>query len=269
MGAAVTNVAEEAFTFLDAATHAALPACHRAGARRRARQREQAVGGYRRAGGARELRARPARERRTGEGLHRAPPVHRGEEDGVVRVRPVHEALLRVWPMRCASSGKRRADPGAPHARADGRRMDSPEDKAKPDYLVTSPALLAGAAQLAERLGDDLPARCANSSTNRSKPMPGARHRKAPTTQDSAATAAGWWSRSRSPASPARSGAPPIGPSVASEQRNLAEPRCAPPLRRSTSWSATWRASSGTASGCRSISCAKPRSRPPPAGAAS
>ena len=76
-----------------------------------------------------------------------------------MRVRPVHEALLRVVPAVVAIIKENAAlirvrhtlDPMvAEWARAPAER--------KADFLATSPALIAGAAQLDERFGDDLPA---------------------------------------------------------------------------------------------------------------
>ncbi len=80
------------------------------------------------------------------------------EADGAICVRPVHEALLRVVPAAVEIIKENAALIRVRHTldpmvaewsrAADGR---------KPDFLATSPALIAGAAQLDERFGDDLP----------------------------------------------------------------------------------------------------------------
>jgi hypothetical protein len=81
------------------------------------------------------------------------------EVDGSIRVRPVHEALLRVVPAAVAVIKENAALIRVRHTLdpmvAEWTR--APADK-KPDFLVTSPALIAGAAQLDERFGADLPA---------------------------------------------------------------------------------------------------------------
>src|SRR5262249_43442574 len=79
------------------------------------------------------------------------------ETDGVARVRPVHEALLRIWP-----EAVRIIDENAALIRV--RRTLEPMTAAwssaaaaaRDGHLVTSPALLAGAAQLDERMSADL-----------------------------------------------------------------------------------------------------------------
>jgi eukaryotic-like serine/threonine-protein kinase len=81
------------------------------------------------------------------------------EVDGSVRVRPVHEALLRVVPEvvviikehAALIRVRRTLEPMA----AEWSRAAA---AVKSDFLATSPALIAGAAQLGERLGDDLSA---------------------------------------------------------------------------------------------------------------
>lgn len=81
------------------------------------------------------------------------------EMDGSVCVRPVHEALLRVVPAAVdilkenASLIRVRftLDPMV------AEWLRAPEAK-KADFLATSPALIAGAAQLDERFGEDLSA---------------------------------------------------------------------------------------------------------------
>ena len=79
--------------------------------------------------------------------------------DGSVCVRPVHEALLRVVPAAVDVLKENAAlirvrytlDPMV------AEWLHAPEAK-KADFLATSPALVAGAAQLGERLGEDIPA---------------------------------------------------------------------------------------------------------------
>jgi hypothetical protein len=79
--------------------------------------------------------------------------------DGSVCVRPVHEALLRVVPAAVDILKENAAlirvrytlDPMV----AEWSRAP---DANKADFLATSPALVAGAAQLDERFGEDLPA---------------------------------------------------------------------------------------------------------------
>ena len=81
------------------------------------------------------------------------------EVDGAVRVRPVHEALLRVMPLAVATIKENAA-------LIRMRNMLEPmvaewshtSPAAKGDYLATAPAVIAGAAQLDARFGDDLPA---------------------------------------------------------------------------------------------------------------
>jgi len=81
------------------------------------------------------------------------------ELDGAVRVRPVHEALLRVVPTAVNILKENAAliwvretlDPMV----AEWTRAP---DAKKADFLATSPAQVAGAAQLDERFGEDLPA---------------------------------------------------------------------------------------------------------------
>jgi len=77
---------------------------------------------------------------------------------GEVRIRPVHEALLRVWPEgvsiltenQTVIRVRRTLEPLVGQWIDAGR---SPES----DLLLTSPALLAEARQLIERMGDDVP----------------------------------------------------------------------------------------------------------------
>ncbi len=79
------------------------------------------------------------------------------EADGVVRVRPVHEALLRVWPEALRILKENAALIRVRHTLEPiVKDWVSALPAAKADHLVTAPALLAGAAQLTERLGDDL-----------------------------------------------------------------------------------------------------------------
>ena len=92
-----------------------------------------------------------------------------------MRVRPVHEALLRVVPAVVAIVKENAALIRVRHTLdpmvAEWTRAPR---GAKTDFLATSPALIAGAAQLDERFGEDLPAGCAPSSPIRLPPMPAA-----------------------------------------------------------------------------------------------
>jgi tetratricopeptide (TPR) repeat protein/energy-coupling factor transporter ATP-binding protein EcfA2 len=83
-----------------------------------------------------------------------------GEDaSGFVRVRPVHEALLRVVPQAVAII---KENAGLIRVRHTLEPMVAEWSRAEPtvkeDHLATSPALIAGAAQLAERFGDELTA---------------------------------------------------------------------------------------------------------------
>ena len=78
---------------------------------------------------------------------------------GEVSIRPVHEALLRAWPEavhiltenETIIRVRRTLEPLVAQWIESGRAADS-------DFLLTSPALLAGARQLIERLGEDVAA---------------------------------------------------------------------------------------------------------------
>lgn len=78
---------------------------------------------------------------------------------GEIRVRPVHEALLRVWPEavhiltenETIIRVRRTLEPLVSH-------WINADQATKRDFLLTSPALLAGAQQLVARLGDDVTA---------------------------------------------------------------------------------------------------------------
>jgi tetratricopeptide (TPR) repeat protein len=79
------------------------------------------------------------------------------DADGVVRVRPVHEAFLRVQPKAIAiikenASLIRVRGTLEPMAAEWSRAPAASRD----DFLATSPALIAGMAQLNDRFGDDL-----------------------------------------------------------------------------------------------------------------
>jgi hypothetical protein len=80
------------------------------------------------------------------------------EADGAVRVRPVHEALLRVVPAAVAIIKENAALIRVRHTlepmAAEWRQAPA---VTKGDFLATSPALIAGAAQFAERFGAELP----------------------------------------------------------------------------------------------------------------
>src|SRR5262249_30052510 len=81
------------------------------------------------------------------------------DADGAVRLRPVHESLLRVVPAAVAIIKENAAliGVGNPLEPMVADWMRAAHD-AKDDFLATSPALIAGAAQLAERFGPELPA---------------------------------------------------------------------------------------------------------------
>jgi CHASE2 domain-containing sensor protein/energy-coupling factor transporter ATP-binding protein EcfA2 len=76
---------------------------------------------------------------------------------GEIRIRPVHEALLRVWPEatqiltenETIIRVRRTLEPLVDQWIDGGQTADS-------DLLLTSPALLAGAQQLVQRMGDDV-----------------------------------------------------------------------------------------------------------------
>lgn len=80
------------------------------------------------------------------------------DANGAIRIRPVHEALLRAVPTAIAVIKDNAAlirvrntlEPMA------AEWLQAAADR-KGDFLATSPALVAGAAQLEERFGDDLP----------------------------------------------------------------------------------------------------------------
>jgi tetratricopeptide (TPR) repeat protein/energy-coupling factor transporter ATP-binding protein EcfA2 len=76
---------------------------------------------------------------------------------GVVRVRPVHEALLRVVPQAVAVIKENAALIRVRHTLEPMvAEWSHAELTSKADHLATSPALIAGAAQLVERFGDEL-----------------------------------------------------------------------------------------------------------------
>jgi tetratricopeptide (TPR) repeat protein len=160
MGAAVTNVAEEAFTVLDAAARAALPALLIALVRDVELASETMPPVVTVLPVPREEfeRGRPARAALVDAFIARR-LLTAEQADGAVKVRPAHEALLRVWPEAVRIIAENAALIRVRHTLepmvAEWTRAD---DVAKPDHLVTSPALLAGAAQLAHRFEDDLPA---------------------------------------------------------------------------------------------------------------
>jgi tetratricopeptide (TPR) repeat protein len=79
------------------------------------------------------------------------------EADGAARVRPVHEALLRVVPAAVAIIKENAALIRVRHTLEPMVTEWSRAGTAtKGDFLATSPALIAGAAALNERMGDDL-----------------------------------------------------------------------------------------------------------------
>ena len=81
------------------------------------------------------------------------------EGDGVSqRVRPVHEALLRIWPQAVAIVAETAALIRVRHTLEPMvREWRAASASAKPGHLEISPALLDGAQQVLARFGDDLP----------------------------------------------------------------------------------------------------------------
>jgi tetratricopeptide (TPR) repeat protein len=81
------------------------------------------------------------------------------EGDGVFeRVRPVHEALLRIWPQAVAIVGETASLIRVRHTLEPMvREWLATSAGAKPGHLEISPALLDGAQQLLAHLGNDLP----------------------------------------------------------------------------------------------------------------
>lgn len=81
------------------------------------------------------------------------------EAGGVVRVRPVHEALLRVVPAAVAIIKENAALIRVRHTLEPMvAEWSHAPATAKADFLATSPALIAGAAQLSEHFGEELSA---------------------------------------------------------------------------------------------------------------
>jgi tetratricopeptide (TPR) repeat protein len=81
------------------------------------------------------------------------------EGDGVSqRVRPVHEALLRIWPQAVAIVGETASLIRVRHTLEPMvREWLAASPSAKPGHLEISPALLDGAQQVLARMGNDLP----------------------------------------------------------------------------------------------------------------
>ena len=161
MDAAVARTAEEAVAGLDAQRGlAAARADHRLRARRHLRRRRRARDADHRAGRARSAfeRGDPVRRALIDEFIARR-LLTAEEAGGVVRLRPVHEALLRVVPAAVAIIKENAAlirvrntlEPMV------AEWSQAPAER-KADFLATSPALIAGAAQLDERFGAELPA---------------------------------------------------------------------------------------------------------------
>jgi tetratricopeptide (TPR) repeat protein/energy-coupling factor transporter ATP-binding protein EcfA2 len=160
LAAAVTRTAEEAVTKLDRGALAALPALITAFVR------DVTIDP---AGAIEALTIVPVK--RTD--FERGDPARRAlieefvarrlltteEADGGVRLRPVHEALLRVVPAAVAVIKENAA---LIRVRATLEPMAAEWSRAAPatrgDFLATSPALIVGAAQLVERFGPELSA---------------------------------------------------------------------------------------------------------------
>ncbi|MGD0188742.1 MAG: hypothetical protein ABSC25_26355, partial [Roseiarcus sp.] len=78
---------------------------------------------------------------------------------GATRVRPVHEALLRIWPEAATIVAETASLIRVRHALEPiVREWSAGGAPDKPGYLELSPPLLAGAEQALARFGDDLPA---------------------------------------------------------------------------------------------------------------
>jgi tetratricopeptide (TPR) repeat protein len=157
---AVTATANEAFAGLDGAAKAELPALITALVRDVTRDLQSGAGvpvvvPLDRTGFERD---RPSRVALT-EAFVSARLMTTEDADGVARIRPVHDALLRTWP-----EAARLVDENSALIRI--RRALEPlveewshaSAERKPDFIATSPALIAGAQQLLERFGDDLSA---------------------------------------------------------------------------------------------------------------
>jgi tetratricopeptide (TPR) repeat protein len=158
MDAAVTRTAEEAVAELDARALAALPALITAFVRdvsfdQTGRLESMSVVPVMRTA---YERGDPVRTALVDQFIARR-LLTAEDADGAVRVRPVHEALLRVLPQAVAIIKENAAlirvrSTLAPMAVEWSRA----ELGAKSEYLATSPALIAGAAQLNERHGEEL-----------------------------------------------------------------------------------------------------------------
>lgn len=161
MGVAVTRTAEEAFATLSNAAKAALPALITALVRdvELASEGEQAAVTV--VPVVREAFERGRSERTDLVQAYIANRLLTTEEtDGVVRVRPVHEALLRAWPEAVRIIKENAALIRVRHTLEPmvAEWSSATDDIAKRGHLVTSSALLAGAEQLTNRFGDDLAA---------------------------------------------------------------------------------------------------------------
>jgi CHASE2 domain-containing sensor protein len=77
---------------------------------------------------------------------------------GEIYIRPVHEALLRVWPEAVHILTENETIIRVRHTLEPlvGHWTGAADQAARDDFLLTSPALLAGAQQLIARLGDDV-----------------------------------------------------------------------------------------------------------------
>jgi CHASE2 domain-containing sensor protein len=78
---------------------------------------------------------------------------------GDIHIRPVHEALLRVWPEAVGILTENETIIRVRHTLEPlVAHWTGSEQAARSDFLLTSPALLAGAQQLLARLGEDVAA---------------------------------------------------------------------------------------------------------------
>jgi hypothetical protein len=88
-------------------------------------------------------------------------------------VRPVHEALLRIWPAAVAIVAEVASLIRVRHTLAPlARGWVDAEAEEKAGHLELSPALLDGAQALLQRFGADCPRTCGTSSARHSPPMP-------------------------------------------------------------------------------------------------
>jgi CHASE2 domain-containing sensor protein len=157
---AVTQVASEAFAAIDQPARASVPALITAFAHDVA---QDAASGkpivtIRPVNRANFERGRPERKALIDAFLaHRL--ITMEDSLGEIRIRPVHEALLRVWPEAVNILTENETIIRVRHALEPlvAHWIDAARSE-RGDFLLSSPALLAGAQQLVARLGDDVAA---------------------------------------------------------------------------------------------------------------